>query len=730
MNHRISTYLLGRRMLLAGLLCFCTNLSGSVEGQNIEATGQYSPSYNGTDNPWIVGTSLSIAGSQSGNVIVSGGAQLQCSSTYLSGNQPSEGVGVVSGSGSEWLCDHNVFVGDSGKGEFRIEDGGYASFQALFVARNASAEGSMVVSGSDSKIESSFSGYIGQSGSGELVIQQGALADLGSLRVGRYPGSVGLISISGFASRLRTNHLSVGGDLDVAGGVGVLEVSDTGRIDMNGTLTVWPTGLVDLNYGFVEAGTLELLGGVIHFEVRGYGTGESSNLYLEGPATLDGEIVVSLQDYTPAIGDYVQLVYASDYEGNPTFNFCEAALPAGMEWDTAHFLVDGSISVVAADRTFDTGLGRLNGIGFNPMNRRLYVHGEFDNTIEIFDRYGFLMGSIPDPGEAGYASDYFFSETDVMIGNQVIPAGSMLVIEDHNISETRLIATDPDTGAILATQAIDIPNHGQFVGGTYCPETQTFFVVSFSSDIIYEVDGNTGLELNQFPVGGGFDVYYGDIEFNPRDGLLHVVGSSQNTIRQMTTSGEFVRDVPVPAISMTGVGFDPATGAAWVCSLDGNVYRIAESRQATMSAYETTIVNGVVAAGGVEELLASDNEDLSVSRAANSLQPRVIVQLKTETPNFTPCAMEATVEGSVFARGAILQRLQLFDHELQEWVVIDSRDANRFADRTDVISVEGGIAKFLHPETGEVWTRLRYDGGTPRQRFTVNLDQFQWTFSH
>jgi hypothetical protein len=71
-------------------------------------------------------------------------------------------------------------------------------------------------------------------------------------------------------------------------------------------------------------------------------------LEVAGTATLSGTVQVTLgSGYTPALGDYFDLLDADTIAGTPTFDLSQAALPTGMLWDTTRFGTLGLLQVVA-----------------------------------------------------------------------------------------------------------------------------------------------------------------------------------------------------------------------------------------------------------------------------------------------------------------------------------------------------------------------------------------------
>ncbi len=127
--------------------------------------------------------------------------------------------------------------------------------------------------------------------------------------------------------------------------------------------------------------------------------------------------------------------------------------------------------------SFNPGIGQLNGIGFNDATDTIYAHASGSNTIQLFDLAGNNTGSVPDPGDAGNDSDYFFTSVATNVAGTVIAANTLMVIED-DVGVAQLIAADPSNGAVLATQDLEFVA-GTLVGGAFNPSTGTFFAVDW-----------------------------------------------------------------------------------------------------------------------------------------------------------------------------------------------------------------------------------------------------------
>jgi hypothetical protein len=137
---------------------------------------------------------------------------------------------------------------------------------------------------------------------------------------------------------------------------------------------------------------------------------------------------------------------------------------------------------------------------------------------------------------------------------------------------------------------------------------------------------------------------------------------------------------------------------------------------------------GTYLSGGVDEISISDNIDYRIQRANNDIQSRTEFVVTGTSPTLTPARFEVTLEGAVFARGNVVQSIELYDYDLGEWVLVDSQNANRSPspDKLVTIAATGDLSRFVKDTTREVAARVRYRSDSPRQSFASNTDQFIW----
>ena len=139
------------------------------------------------------------------------------------------------------------------------------------------------------------------------------------------------------------------------------------------------------------------------------------------------------------------------------------------------------------------------------------------------------------------------------------------------------------------------------------------------------------------------------------------------------------------------------------------------------------LTRGTYVSGGIADLAASDNADLSIRRATSDVQSRTEFEVTAVSPTASPSSLEVTLEGAVFARSDVNQTIELYDHVAGIWEQVDTRTATRFTDSTVTVTATGDLSRFVEAGTLLTKARIRYQSVNPRQQFSSNTDQFVWT---
>jgi Ca2+-binding RTX toxin-like protein len=154
-------------------------------------------------------------------------------------------------------------------------------------------------------------------------------------------------------------------------------------------------------------------------------------------------------------------------------------------------------------------------------------------------------------------------------------------------STNELFAVDKNSGSVDARQPLPA---GQVTGGAQHPGRDSFFILSWSEGQIKEIDPDTGALLNNFPVAPdgspAFSTYYSDIDVDNETGNLVVVSDSQNVIRLLSPTGEWLGDADVfndddpnddlHVQQMTGIGIDDSSHDVWISTRAGLVWKLTD----------------------------------------------------------------------------------------------------------------------------------------------------------
>jgi T5SS/PEP-CTERM-associated repeat protein len=222
------TRLFTRACLLACLvLIFC---SSSQVYSAIIPTGNYTPVYNGIDNPWVAGSELTISQFAPGTLTITDGSEVTAPDARIGNNNSSFGTVTITGVGSQLTASSNLLIGRSGVADVYINDGGTLSGYRTTVGEFTGSVGTVTVSDAGSSWISGSELTIGKAGDGVLsIINGGAVVSNSVTRIGYELQSVSTADVSGTGSTLDVN-----GGLYVGwGGVATLDIQDGGAVTSN-----------------------------------------------------------------------------------------------------------------------------------------------------------------------------------------------------------------------------------------------------------------------------------------------------------------------------------------------------------------------------------------------------------------------------------------------------------------------------------------------------------------
>jgi len=141
------------------------------------------------------------------------------------------------------------------------------------------------------------------------------------------------------------------------------------------------------------------------------------------------------------------------------------------------------------------------------------------------------------------------------------------------------------------------------------------------------------------------------------------------------------------------------------------------------------IVRGQHVSGGLDDLLASDDERLVVRLGfvLSSAEPPVWIEVEGTATTADPTELWLTLEAQANTIG-LTQRMKLFNYDTQSFEELDS-GAGTITDSVTKVKVPGDPARFIDPDTLEMKAQLTWkaEGPVTLYPWQVGLDQVAWT---
>jgi len=209
-------------------------------------------------------TSLTVGGTNSGGLTLSGGSTLTNSGdAYLGTNPAASGTANIVGTNTTWNMNAGILrVGNYGTGLLAIRDGGTVTTATGIVGANSSGFGSVVISGASSAWNASDQFRVGNFGQGQLLVEGGGTLTSATGVIAYNPDSTGTATIEGSGSHWdASNRLYVGlygaATMNVLNGATVMSqtgivasVADSvGIATISGANSQWTTGIYDMYVG-------------------------------------------------------------------------------------------------------------------------------------------------------------------------------------------------------------------------------------------------------------------------------------------------------------------------------------------------------------------------------------------------------------------------------------------------------------------------------------------------
>jgi T5SS/PEP-CTERM-associated repeat protein len=242
------------------------------------------------------GTIVGYDGTGTFNVLA--GGTVNTVNTILGFGAASSGTATVDGAGSTWKQTgaaplSALFVGYGGTGSFTVQNGGGVTAVDTYVGHLAGSNGTATVTGVGSTWTTSGSIFVGNGGTGTFnVLSGGIVTSSSDVFLGYSAGSTGTLNVDGAGSKFtlatgKTFFVGGSGFSGVTSGTGIVNVTNGGTLDMNGTVTLLGvsggTGTINFDASTWNPGSAVAVG------FSGTGTVNIAN---GSVATLNGQIIV------------------------------------------------------------------------------------------------------------------------------------------------------------------------------------------------------------------------------------------------------------------------------------------------------------------------------------------------------------------------------------------------------------------------------------------------------
>ncbi len=259
--------------------------------------------------------------------------------------------------------------------------------------------------------------------------------------------------------------------------------------------------------------------------------------------------------------------------------------------------------------------------------------------------------------------------------------------------------------------------------GTFAEMMGTPFTGVMADAVAFaDVDGDNDQDVLITGGFGGLVLPFTGLYANDGSGnFTQIVGTTFDDLRDGSIAFADVDGNNYPDVLLTGVDLS----VNYTAKLYLNIFGSSNSTVVVPDSFLVT--RGSYLSGGVQELANSDNADLSIRRATADAQSRTEFEVIGASQTASPSTLEVTLEASVFARGPVIQTIELFDFDAATWEQIDARPASRLSDATITVAATGDLSRFIQPGTNRIEARIRYQSVNPRQRFSSNTDQLIWT---
>ena len=204
-----STGRLGLAVLIPGFFFANTHAA-------INVTGDVSPTYNGSDDPWDAGVELILADTADATLSITAGSSVSAIDAYLGYTDDMTSQVTVSGTDSSLNIAAALSVGYLGDCTLLIEDGGTVNSSAAYTCTDDNSRAWITITGAGSSWVNTGLIHIGYKGSsGNLLILDGGYLSSNGGKLGYYSSNLPYIVVKGYGSMWENT-----GDLYVGAGSG------------------------------------------------------------------------------------------------------------------------------------------------------------------------------------------------------------------------------------------------------------------------------------------------------------------------------------------------------------------------------------------------------------------------------------------------------------------------------------------------------------------------------
>jgi hypothetical protein len=273
-----------------------------------------------------------------------------------------------------------------------------------------------------------------------------------------------------------------------------------------------------------------------------------------------------------------------------------------------------------------------------------------------------------------------------------------------------------------------ILKRGEFDGSDSQPGTPSGFrgwdySRTIDTEKFYTFNADQGIEKASFLLTWNIDI--NDLnsspdEFTPQAILTNMdleLYDSAGTLVDSSVSAEhniehiYVQNLPPDVYTLRVVSNrDHDYGLAW---------RIEDLELFAPTEFAT---GGVILSGDLSDLIASDNQKIVPATGSESLT----FDVKSAVPAGVFSELTFTLESSVRSAKPVTQEIFLFDYDLDDYVLFDTRDARALGDEVVVVAPTGDLSRFVQPGTQCVEARIVYTKQGLARGVQAFIDQAVW----